>query len=56
MNLACKRTEVEWLLENSITSETNVGRALASPRLWPLIQEYHFGTINGIGLQIKRGQ
>lgn len=50
MDLACKRTEMKWLLENPITSEANIGRALASPGLWPLIQKYHFGTIYGIWL------
>lgn len=53
MDLAWEWTEVEWLLENPVTSQAYVGRALARPRLWPLIQEYHFGTIYSIGLPNK---
>lgn len=41
---------MEWFLENPVTSPAYVGRALERPRLWPLIQEDHFGTVYSVGL------
>lgn len=58
MDLARERTKAKWFLENPVTSETDIGSeafvAISPrqwPRLWPLIQEYDFGTVIGIGLQ-----
>ena len=58
MDLAWERTKAEGLLENPVTSETDIGSeafVAISPGqwswLWPLIQEYNFGMVIGIGLQ-----
>lgn len=52
MYLAREGAKMEGLLENSVAGKASVGGALlAWSRLWPVIQEYHFGTIYGVRLQ-----
>lgn len=43
---------MEGFLENSITCKASIGGGalLAWPRLWPVIQKYHFGSVDGVGL------
>ena len=55
-DLARKRAVVERVLKDSVTVEASVCRALARPRLCPLIQEYHLCTVDSIGLHRSHSQ
>ena len=48
--LAGEGAEVEGLLEDPVTGQANVSRALERPGLRPWLQKHHFGTVDGVRL------
>ena len=49
-NLATKRAESEGIKKTPFTDFTGIGDTFARPRLWSLIQENNFCTVDNVGL------
>jgi hypothetical protein len=48
--LAGEAAEVEGLLEDPVTGQADVARALEGPGLRPRLEEDHLGTVDRVGL------